>query len=72
LSTAPPARDRLFAMTQSMPLQVSSTAQDIAKGRPTEIDYLNGYVVRESAALGLAAPVNETLNALIKLREKPG
>jgi 2-dehydropantoate 2-reductase len=72
VSIAATARDRLFAMTQSMPLQVSSTAQDIAKGRPTEIDYLNGYVVRESAALGLAAPVNETLNALIKLREKPG
>jgi 2-dehydropantoate 2-reductase len=64
------ARDGLFEMTQSMPLQMSSTAQDIAKGRPTEIDYLNGFVARESAALGLAAPVNRTLNALVKLREQ--
>lgn len=60
----------LFAMTQSMPLQMSSTAQDIVRGRPTEVDYLNGYVAHESAALGLAAPVNRTLHALVKLREK--
>jgi 2-dehydropantoate 2-reductase len=64
--------DDLFTMTQSMPQQMSSTAQDIAKGRATEIDYLNGYVARESDALGLAAPVNRTLNALVKLREKTG
>ena len=63
--------DGLFAMTQSMPRQMSSTAQDVAKGRTTEIDYLNGYVARESAALGLDAPVNRTLNALVKLREQP-
>lgn len=61
--------DGLFAMTQSMPRQMSSTAQDIARGRATEIDYLNGFVARESEALGLAAPVNRTLNALVKLRE---
>jgi 2-dehydropantoate 2-reductase len=64
------ALESLFAMTKSMPLQMSSTAQDISKGRPTEIDYLNGYVARESETLGLAAPANKTLNALIKLRER--
>jgi 2-dehydropantoate 2-reductase len=64
--------DGLFTMTRSMPQQMSSTAQDIAKGRATEIDYLNGYVARESEALGLAAPVNRLLNALVKLREKKG
>jgi 2-dehydropantoate 2-reductase len=51
---------------------MSSTAQDIAKGRPTEIAHLNGYVVREGEALGVATPVNRTLNALIKLLERPG
>jgi 2-dehydropantoate 2-reductase len=65
------AIESLFIMTQSMPQQMSSTAQDIARGRPTEINYLNGYVARESEALGLAAPVNRTLNALVKLRETP-
>jgi 2-dehydropantoate 2-reductase len=53
----------------AMPNTQSSTAQDIARGRPTEIDYLNGYVVRECDALGLPAPVNRTLHALVKLLE---
>jgi 2-dehydropantoate 2-reductase len=53
-----------------MPQAISSTAQDIARGRPTEIDYLNGYVVRECDALGLPAPVNRTLYALVKLLEQ--
>jgi 2-dehydropantoate 2-reductase len=64
--------DGLFTMTQSMPQQMSSTAQDIAKGRATEVDYLNGYVARESEKIGIAAPVNRTLNALVKLRERHG
>ena len=47
----------------------SSTEQDIARGRPTEIDSLNGYIARRGAALGIPTPVNETLWALVKLRE---
>jgi 2-dehydropantoate 2-reductase len=54
----------------AMPRTKSSTAQDIAKGRPTEVEHLNGYVVREGEALGVATPVNRTLNALIKLLEQ--
>jgi 2-dehydropantoate 2-reductase len=53
-----------------MPHTRSSTAQDIELGRPTEIEYLNGYVVRECDALGLPAPVNRTLYALVKLLEQ--
>ena len=54
----------------SMPQAISSTAQDLERGRPTEIDYLNGYVVRECDARGLPAPVNRTLHALVKLLER--
>jgi 2-dehydropantoate 2-reductase len=53
-----------------MPQAVSSTAQDLERGRPTEIDYLNGYVVRECEVRGLPAPVNRTLHALVKLLEQ--
>jgi 2-dehydropantoate 2-reductase len=58
----------------AMPQAISSTAQDLQRGRPTEIDYLNGYVVRECDARGLPAPVNRTLYALVKLLElrEPG
>ncbi len=48
----------------------SSTHQDIARGRRTEIDALNGYVARRGAELGVATPVNEALHALVALRER--
>ena len=57
-------------LADAMPQTMSSTAQDIARGRPTEIAHLNGYVVREGETLGVATPVNRTLNALIKLLEQ--
>jgi 2-dehydropantoate 2-reductase len=53
-----------------MPQTRSSTAQDMERGRPTEIEYLNGYVVRECEARGRPAPVNRTLYALVKLKEQ--
>ena len=48
----------------------SSTQQDIARGRTTEIDSLNGYIARRGAALQVTTPVNHTLWALVKLREQ--
>jgi 2-dehydropantoate 2-reductase len=47
----------------------ASTAQDLERGKRTEIDALNGFVVRRGAELGVATPVNQTLLALVKLRE---
>jgi 2-dehydropantoate 2-reductase len=64
--------DALAAMERiaaAMPEQRSSTAQDIARGKPTEIDHLNGFVTRRGAELGIATPVNQTLHALVKLVE---
>ncbi|SFL86195.1 ketopantoate reductase family protein [Variovorax sp. OV329] len=53
----------------SMPMQYSSTSQDLSRGKPTEIDYLNGYVVRRGQALGIATPANRVLQVLVKLLE---
>ena len=53
----------------SMPKQSSSTAQDLARGKPTEIDYLNGLIVQRGTALGIATPANRVLWALVKLLE---
>jgi len=47
----------------------SSTAQDLLRGKRTEIDSLNGYVARRGAELGVPTPVNHTLWALVKLLE---
>ena len=49
-----------------MPAQYSSTAQDLARGKKTEIDHLNGFVVRKGEALGVPTPVNRALLALVK------
>lgn len=56
-------------LVETMPAQYSSTAQDLARGKPTEIDYLNGYVVRRGEALGIPTPANRVLWALVKLLE---
>jgi 2-dehydropantoate 2-reductase len=58
-----------WKLAEGMPDATSSTAQDIARGRRTEIDSLNGYVARRGAELGIATPVNQTLHALVKLLE---
>ncbi len=48
----------------------SSMLQDFDRRRQTEIDYMNGAVVREAAALGMKVPVNETVTRLIKALER--
>lgn len=57
-------------LAASMPTQSSSTAQDLARGRRTEIDYLSGLIVRRGAARGIATPANRVLWALVKLLER--
>ncbi|MEG0150211.1 MAG: 2-dehydropantoate 2-reductase [Comamonas sp.] len=55
------------AIAQTMPGQLSSTARDVARGKPSEIDHLNGYVVRRGQALGIATPANRLLQVLVNL-----
>ena len=38
-------------------------------GKPTEIDHLNGFVVRRDTALGVPTPANRVLTALVRLLE---
>jgi 2-dehydropantoate 2-reductase len=47
----------------------SSMADDLAAGRETEIDYLNGEIVKLARSLGRDAPVNRTLVDLVKQAE---
>lgn len=59
----------VFALAEAVPGQYSSTAQDLARGKLTEIDYLNGYVVRKGAEFGVPTPTNLALLVMVKLRE---
>jgi 2-dehydropantoate 2-reductase len=64
--------DTWYAVKQiamTMATQRSSTAQDLARQKPSEIDYLNGYIVRKGRELNIPTPVNRTLYALVKLLE---
>lgn len=57
------------AIARTMAEQRSSTAQDLARGRRTEIDHLNGYVIRQGERLGVPTPANRVLHTLVKLAE---
>jgi len=64
-----PALESMRKIAGAMPAQLSSTAQDMARGKPSEIDHLNGFVARRGAALGVATPANQALYALVRLIE---
>jgi 2-dehydropantoate 2-reductase len=59
-----------LALGGSMGAALSSTAQDVARGKLTEIDSFNGYLARQGEAAGVATPVNQTIHALVKLLEE--
>jgi 2-dehydropantoate 2-reductase len=61
--------EMLWAFSEKVGQVYSSTSQDLERGKRTEIDALNGFVVRRGAELGVPTPVNQSLLALVKLRE---
>jgi 2-dehydropantoate 2-reductase len=69
VAMAPDMLARTYRIAEAMPTQYSSTAQDLARGKPTEIEHLNGLVVRRGAALGVPTPANRALYALVRLLE---
>lgn len=74
LMTVPDALFRLLAnrMLQIDPLARSSMWEDLEAGRRTEIDWINGEVIRLATRLGRHAPVNACLVALIRAAEQGG
>jgi 2-dehydropantoate 2-reductase len=40
--------------------------QSLERNNPTEIDYLNGYIVQKGIELGIPTPINQTIVQLIK------
>ncbi len=49
---------------------LSSMLQDVLRGSPTEIDVINGVIVRQARGLGIETPVNELLTSLVKAVEE--
>ena len=71
MATANHLMEAALKLGDAMASATSSTQQDLSIGRLTEIDSLNGYVVRRGRALGVPTPVNATLYALVKFLETP-
>jgi 2-dehydropantoate 2-reductase len=57
-------------IAQTMASQRSSTAQDMAAGKRSEIDHLNGYIAHRGEALGVPVPVNRALWVMVRLLER--
>jgi 2-dehydropantoate 2-reductase len=63
------AAEKVFEVCRATAQNRSSMGQDIDNRRRTEIDFINGAIVREGEALGMATPVNATLTCLVKALE---
>jgi len=50
----------------------TSMWQDIERGRPTEIDFLNGFVVQQGKSFAVPTPINGMLTALVHAIEGAG
>jgi 2-dehydropantoate 2-reductase len=60
------AVDHVYAVAEATAVNRSSMGQDVDNKRQTEIGTINGFIVRQAKRLGMQAPVNETLTALIE------
>ena len=57
-------------IASTMTTQHSSTAQDLARGKKTEVDFLNGYIAELGKKYGIPVPYNESIYALVKMLEQ--
>jgi 2-dehydropantoate 2-reductase len=48
----------------------SSSLQSLERGKPSEIDYLNGFIVEKAAQYNVAVPVNARIVEIVKRIEK--
>jgi 2-dehydropantoate 2-reductase len=63
------AKEANELIATTMVTQISSTAQDLSKGKKTEIDYLNGYIVELGRQYGVPTPFNQSVYAMVKMLE---
>lgn len=58
--------DEIWLQAQNFPDEMrASTAVDLERGKPIEVEWISGAVVRLAREAGLAAPLNSTLYALL-------
>lgn len=60
---------KVEAVCESTSENISSMLQDVLKGKKTEIDFINGVIVRQGQESGVPVPVNTVLFDLVKTLE---
>jgi 2-dehydropantoate 2-reductase len=60
---------KVEAVCEATATNVSSMLQDVLRKKRTEIDFINGVIVRQGQELGIPTPVNSTLVDLVKTIE---
>lgn len=58
--------DRVLSVAQATAANRSSMLTDVERGRKTEIDAINGYIVREGEKLGISPNTNKDMVRLIR------
>jgi 2-dehydropantoate 2-reductase len=61
---------RVIEVCRATAGNIASMLQDVLKEKLTEIDFINGAIVREGRALGIPTPVNLTLTSLVQVIQK--
>ena len=56
-------------IAETMAHQRSSTAQDLSKKKSTEIEFLNGFIVRKGVEYQVPTPSHQALYAMVKMFE---
>ena len=62
--------ERVYDVARATAMNRSSMLQDVERGRRTEIDALNGAVVRLAKGLDVNVPMNEALTAAVRALER--
>ncbi|MFX1443241.1 MAG: ketopantoate reductase family protein [Promethearchaeota archaeon] len=56
----------MYEVAEKTSENINSMLQDVLKGKKTEIEFINGRIVKYAQELGVNVPINETLTYLIK------
>lgn len=61
--------EKVIEVCRATSTNIASMLQDVLRERKTEAEAINGAIVREASALGIASPVNKTLSGIIRAIE---
>ena len=57
---------RVIEVCQATAGNIASMLQDVINEKETEVDFINGAIVREGKAMGIPTPINLTLTSLVQ------